>query len=191
MSEKKKNLDTLERELSHKNFNNELKNDQNCKIYNNDIDTEFKFNKSSRNIIENNNNLNKINIKVKEDDIYKTINNSSDQVNNIQVYDNIQNNTINYVINNMDNTKRKNLDTSTYTNNPTKIQGRGFGDINNYGMLLNGIGESTRQNNIETNPRNVEDNRIYVMQHNNYNGQRVTENLACGSDTRYLNKKMI
>ena len=69
----------------------------------------------------------------------------------------------------IDNTKRKNLDTSIYTNNPMKIQGRGFGNINNYGYFCNGIGISTRQDNQDKNPRNLEDNRINIIQHNNYN----------------------
>ena len=33
-----------------------------------------------------------------------------------------------------DNTKRRNLDTAIYTNNPHKIQGRGFGDIKTYDL---------------------------------------------------------
>jgi hypothetical protein len=91
-----------------------------------------------------------------------------------------------------DNTKRRNLDTATYTNNPHKIQGRGFGDINSYGVLLNGVGTATRQDNPDRKPQNVEDDRIYLTNHNyHYDKHHVTENLPCGSDTRYLNKKMI
>ena len=91
-----------------------------------------------------------------------------------------------------DNTKRRNLDTSIYTNNPNKIQGRGFGEINNYDLFLNGVGVSTRQEQPDKNPRNIEDDRIFLTDHNNnYDAHRVTEILPCGSDTRYLNKKMI
>jgi len=92
----------------------------------------------------------------------------------------------------IDNTKRKNLDTSVYTDTPLKIQGRGFGNIDNYHLLLNGIGISTRQENPDSNPRNVEDKRILLINQTNYVGeQRITNNLPCGADTRYLNKKMI
>lgn len=91
-----------------------------------------------------------------------------------------------------DNTKRRNLDTSIYTNNPTKTQGRGFGNIGRYDNLLNGIGLATRGENPEKNPRSVEDDRIFLTNHNyNYDKYHTTEMLPCGSDTRYLNKKMI
>jgi len=91
-----------------------------------------------------------------------------------------------------DNTKRRNLDTSVYTNNPSKIQGRGFGDVNSYGLYLNGVGVSTRQDNPDEKPQNVEDDRIYLTNHNyHYDKHHVTEVLPCGHDTRYLNKKMI
>lgn len=91
-----------------------------------------------------------------------------------------------------DNTRRKNLDTAIYTNNPSKIGGRGFGDIGNYDLFLNGIGTSTRQENPDIKPQNVDNDRIYLSNHN-YNNEkfRVTENLQCGADTRYLNKKMM
>ena len=91
-----------------------------------------------------------------------------------------------------DNTKRRNLDTSTYTNNPMKAQGRGFGNVNTYDVFLNGVGTATRQDNPEMKPRNYEDDRIFMTNHNyQYEKYRVTESLPCGSDTRYLNKKMI
>jgi hypothetical protein len=91
-----------------------------------------------------------------------------------------------------DNTKRRNLDTSVYTNNPTKIQGRGFGNIGRYDNLLNGIGLATRGENPEKNPRSVEDDRIFLTNHNyNYDKYHTTDMLPCGTDTRYLNKKMI
>jgi hypothetical protein len=91
-----------------------------------------------------------------------------------------------------DNTKRHNLDTSTYTNNPSKIQGRGFGDINRYDLFLNGVGVSTRQEEADFNPRNVDNDRIYLTNHNyHYDKHHITDNLPCGADTRYLNKKMI
>lgn len=91
-----------------------------------------------------------------------------------------------------DNTKRRNLDTSTYTNNPHKIQGRGFGDINSYDVFFNGVGLTTRQDDPNTNPRNYEDDRIFLTNHNyHYDKYHVTENLQCGADTRYLNKKMV
>lgn len=91
-----------------------------------------------------------------------------------------------------DNTKRRNLDTSVYTNNPTKIQGRGFGNVSHYDNLLNGIGLATRGENPERNPRSVEDDRIFLTNHNyNYDKYHTTDMLPCGSDTRYLNKKMI
>lgn len=91
-----------------------------------------------------------------------------------------------------DNTRRKNLDTAVYTNNPSKIGGRGFGDIDNYNLLLNGIGISTRQDNPDIKPQNVDNDRLYMTNHNfNYSKFRVTEDLQCGADTRYLNKKMI
>ena len=91
-----------------------------------------------------------------------------------------------------DNTKRRNLDTSAYTNNPMKAQGRGFGNVNSYDVFLNGVGTATRQDNPEMKPRNYEDDRIFMTNHNyQYEKYRVTESLPCGSDTRYLNKKMI
>lgn len=91
-----------------------------------------------------------------------------------------------------DNTKRRNLDTSIYTNNPMKIQGRGFGDINTYDMFLNGIGLSTRQDNPDDKPQNLDDDRIFLTNHNyHYDKHHVTEMLPCGTDTRYLNKKII
>ena len=91
-----------------------------------------------------------------------------------------------------DNTKRRNLDTSIYTNNAHKIQGRGFGDINSYDVFLNGVGHATRQINPDQKPQNIEDDRIFLTNHNyNYDKHHVTEGLPCGSDTRYLNKKMI
>jgi hypothetical protein len=91
-----------------------------------------------------------------------------------------------------DNTKRRNLDTSVYTNNPTKIQGRGFGNIDRYDNLLNGIGLATRGENPDKNPRSVEDDRIFLTNHNyNYDKYHTTDMLPCGTDTRYLNKKMI
>ena len=89
-----------------------------------------------------------------------------------------------------DNTKRRNLNTAVYTENPSKIGGRGFGDIQNYDLFLNGIGLSTRQENPDIKPQNVENDRIFLTNHNyNYDKFRVTENLQCGNDTRYLNKK--
>ena len=91
-----------------------------------------------------------------------------------------------------DNTKRRNLDTSVYTDTPMKYGGRGFGDINTYDMLFNGIGFMTRQDNPDTNPRNWDDDRIYVTNHNyHYSKQHVTDILPCGVDTRYLNQKMV
>jgi hypothetical protein len=91
-----------------------------------------------------------------------------------------------------DNTKRRNLDTSTYTNNPSKIGGKGFGDVNKYDLYLNGVGATTRQDTPDTKPRNQDNDRIFLTNHNyNYDKFHVTENLSCGQDTRYLNKKMI
>jgi hypothetical protein len=91
-----------------------------------------------------------------------------------------------------DNTKRRNLDTATYTNNPHKIQGRGFGDIDSYDLFMNGVGTSTRQDNPDKKPQNTEDDRIFMTNHNyHYDKFHVTESLPCGSDTRYLNKKML
>ena len=91
-----------------------------------------------------------------------------------------------------DNTRRRNLDTSIYTDNPTKVGGRGFGDIPKYDLLLNGIGISTRQDNPNIKPQNVDNDRIFTTNHN-YNNPKfhVSEQLDCGVDTRYLNKKMI
>jgi len=91
-----------------------------------------------------------------------------------------------------DNTRRRNLDTSTYTDNPSKIAGRGFGDIPKYDLFLNGIGLSTRQDNPDIKPQNVENDRIFLTNQNyNYDKFRVTNDLQCGADTRYLNKKMV
>ena len=91
-----------------------------------------------------------------------------------------------------DNTKRRNLDTSIYTNNPKKIQGKGFGDINAYDIFSNGVGVDTRQTNPEIKPQNIENDRIYLTNHNyNYDKHHVPEILPCGSDTRHLNKKVI
>ena len=91
-----------------------------------------------------------------------------------------------------DNTRRKNLDTGVYTENPSKIGGRGFGDITKYDLFLNGIGLSTRQDEPNTKPQNVDNDRIYLPNHNyNYAKFHVSESLDFGADTRYLNKKMI
>ena len=91
-----------------------------------------------------------------------------------------------------DNTKRKSLDTSSYINNPNKVQGNGFGNIAEYDLLFNGIGLSTRQNKPNEKPNNIDNDRLFLTNHN-YNNDKyhVTSNLACGSDTRILNKKMI
>lgn len=90
-----------------------------------------------------------------------------------------------------DNTKRKNLDTSVYTDSPDKTSGKGFGVIDDYNMFFNYIGLSTRQDNVDMKPQNKDDDRIYLTNHNyNYDKHSVTEMLPCGSDTRYLNKKM-
>jgi hypothetical protein len=91
-----------------------------------------------------------------------------------------------------DNTKRRNLDTAIYTNNPQKIQGRGFGDIDSYDLFKNGVGTSTRQDSPDSKPQNKDDDRIFLTNHNyNYDKHHITENLSCGTDTRYLNKKML
>jgi hypothetical protein len=91
-----------------------------------------------------------------------------------------------------DNTKRRNLDTAIYTNNPQKIQGRGFGNISEYDLFFNGVGLPTRQDEPDINPRNVDNDRIYLTNHNyHYDKHHVTENLPCGADTRYLNKKTL
>jgi hypothetical protein len=91
-----------------------------------------------------------------------------------------------------DNTKRRNLNTSTYTNNPNKMGGRGFGNIPVYDVFTNGVGVTTRHDDPDTKPRNLEDDRIFMTTHNyNYDKHHVPEMLGCGSDTRYLNKKMI
>lgn len=91
-----------------------------------------------------------------------------------------------------DNTKRRNLDTSIYTNNPMKIQGRGFGNVNEYDLFLNGVGTSTRQENPDIKPQNVDNDRLYLTNQNyHYDKFHVTENLPCGADTRYLNKNML
>jgi hypothetical protein len=91
-----------------------------------------------------------------------------------------------------DNTKRRNLDTSTYTDTPMKYGGRGFGDVGAYGLLYNGIGLMTRQDNPDANPRSWDDDRIYMTNHNyHYPKQHVTDILPCGVDTRYLNQKMV
>lgn len=91
-----------------------------------------------------------------------------------------------------DNTRRRNLDTSVYVSNPKKNQGRGFGDIDTYDLFMNGVGTATRQDNPDLKPQNIEDDRIYMTNHNyNYDKFHVTEMLPCGSDTRYLNKKIL
>ncbi len=91
-----------------------------------------------------------------------------------------------------DNTKRRNLDTSIYTNNPMKIQGRGFGNIDRYDLFLNGVGLATRQDNPDNKPQNIEDDRIFLTNHNfHYDKYHVPDSLPCGADTRYLNKNMI
>jgi hypothetical protein len=91
-----------------------------------------------------------------------------------------------------DNTRRRNLDTATYTNLPKKIQGRGFGDIDSYDLFLNGVGTATRQDNPDKKPQNIEDDRIFMTNHNyHYDKHHITPNLPCGADTRYLNKKML
>ena len=91
-----------------------------------------------------------------------------------------------------DNTRRRNLDTAIYTDNPTKVGGRGFGNIPKYDLLLNGIGLSTRQENPDIKPQNIDNDRIYLPHHNyNYSKFHVSNNLECGADTRFLNKKMI
>jgi len=90
------------------------------------------------------------------------------------------------------NTRRRNLDTAVYIDNPSKIGGRGFGDIPKYDLLLNGIGLSTRQDDPDIKPQNVDNDRIFLTNQNyNYAKFHVSENLECGADTRYLNKKMI
>ena len=91
-----------------------------------------------------------------------------------------------------DNTRRRNLDTATYTSIPIKVQGRGFGDVDSYDLFLNGVGTATRQENPDKKPQNIEDDRIFMTNHNyNYDKHHVTTNLPCGADTRYLNKKML
>ena len=91
-----------------------------------------------------------------------------------------------------DNTKRRNLDTSIYTKNPSMIGGRGFGNIEKYDLYLNNIGLSTRQDNPDETPKNIDNDRIFLTNHNyNYDKFHVTETLPCGQDTRYLNKKMV
>ena len=91
-----------------------------------------------------------------------------------------------------DNTKRRNLDTAIYTNNPHKIQGRGFGDIKTYDLFLNGVGSSTRQDMPDMKPQNIDDDRLFMTNHNYHNTKHhITDNLSCGADTRYLNKKML
>lgn len=183
MSFKKQNLNTLFRELP-------IVNNNNCHNYdtNIDIDTVLKYGKSDRNMTIRSTNIDDKNF---NNNIlkYNLLNNESNNDSN-----NESNNKIKYDVDTskyLDNTKRKNLDTSIYTYNPSKIQGRGFGNINEYGLLLNGIGISTRQENQEKNPRNVEDDRIFFINHNNYNPKRITDDIPCGADTRYLNKKMI
>jgi hypothetical protein len=91
-----------------------------------------------------------------------------------------------------DNTKRRNLDTAIYTNNPNMRGGRGFGNVEKYDLYLNNVGLATRQDNPDDKPRNVDEDRIFLTNHNyNYDKFHVTETLPCGQDTRYLNKKMI
>ena len=89
-----------------------------------------------------------------------------------------------------DNTKRHNLNTSIYTNNPSKIGGRGFGDVQKYDQFKNHIGVSTRQENPDIKPQNIDNDRIYQPNHNYASVEfHVPKNLGCGADTRYLNKK--
>jgi hypothetical protein len=91
-----------------------------------------------------------------------------------------------------DNTKRRNLDTATYTDPPSKISGRGFGEIEKYGLFMNGIGITTRQDNPDLNPRNVDDDRIFLTNQNyNYDKFHVPGSLPCGDDTRAINKKIL
>ena len=91
-----------------------------------------------------------------------------------------------------DNTKRRNLDTATYTDPPSKVSGRGFGEIEKYGNFMNGIGIMTRQDNPDLNPRNVDDDRIFLTNQNyNYDKFHVPEKLNCGDDTRAINKKIL
>jgi hypothetical protein len=90
-----------------------------------------------------------------------------------------------------DNTKRRNLNTSTYTKNPNKTRGRGFGKISSYDIFANGVGVTTRNDDPDTKPRNMEDDRIFMMTNNyNYNKHNSTKILPCGADTRHLNKKI-
>jgi len=57
---------------------------------------------------------------------------------------------------------------------------------------MNGVGMATRQDNPDSKPQNFEDDRIFMTNHNyHYDKHHVTEYLPCGSDTRYLNKKML
>jgi hypothetical protein len=200
------NLNTLDRELSIRNNNQDKKikyietNKDNFKDfynfgnklgqnYNTDEDSELRFSDSTRRKSLNKNTIN--NYKGLSRDSTLDLNSdimsiSSNEINNTAVK--IAKASSDY----WDNTKRRNLDTSIYTNNPTKIQGRGFGEINNYDLFLNGVGVSTRQELPDKNPRNVEDDRIFLTDHNNnYDPNRVTNNLPCGTDTRYLNKKII
>jgi hypothetical protein len=91
------------------------------------------------------------------------------------------------------NTKKKHLDTSKYINNPNKIQGNGFGNIAEYNLLFNGIGLSTRQTNTNDKPNNIDNDRIFLTNHN-YNNDKyhVISNIPRGgADTRILNKKII
>jgi hypothetical protein len=92
-----------------------------------------------------------------------------------------------------DNTKRKQLDTSTYINNPNKVQGNGFGNISEYNLFFNGIGLSTRQTKPDEKPNNIDNDRIFLTNHN-YNNDKyhIISNLPRGgTDTRILNKKII
>lgn len=91
-----------------------------------------------------------------------------------------------------DNTKRKNLDTSVYTDPPDKTTGKGFGVVEKYNIFFNHIGLSTRQDFPDKKPQNIDDDRIYLTNHNyHYDKFHVTERLPCGIDTRVLNKKMV
>lgn len=87
------------------------------------------------------------------------------------------------------NTKKKNLNTSSYINNPNKIQGKGFGNINIY---KDNIGISTRQTKPSEKPNNIENDRLYFTNHN-YNNTKyhVLDRLGCGIDTRILNKNIL
>ena len=148
------------------------------------LDRELNINNT---INMNYDNFKKLNISERND--FKCNNDNSNFNDNILKY-----NILNYKDNNikfcLDNTKRKNLDISNYINNPIKVS-KGFGNIDNYPLLLNGIGLSTRQDNQDKNPRNVEFNRIDNINKEFYNGNRMPNSIPCGIDTRIFNKKMI